>query len=360
MSSLTLQRFLLACITLLITPFTFIWSQGDYYQDFGFNAVTDGISYSLGDPITTSSVIVYLLVLFAFLSKRNKGLRSLLIVISFLVEVWMIQYFAYVLLIESKFTLSKTLTYVFIRTDELFPWQIMNSVALAMISTLFVQELTWVSMLTRNFLDKFRNISIGFKRVSDPTLGPERAALIATVILLVFDIMVIRSAFNDFGEGRKAFNSDFHAELVLAGLALIIGTLAILTILFVIGTYLIRTYDLWRAELTNLNRNLTDFRLSQYVTRSIAGYLYWLYSVIVVGSIALITPIQTIAIYEEAASSFDKGFHPELVAVIIGIPLAFIVLCYLIILLLRLVFEILIATIHIAQNTTPKTQLSKP
>lgn len=360
MNSITWQRFLLALVALLITPFTFIWSRGNYYQDFGFNAINDGISYTFEDPITTSSVIVYLLVIFAFLIKRNHGLRSLLIVISFLVEVWMIQYFAYVLVIESKYTLSKSLTFLFFRTDDLFPWQVLNSIALVMLSTLFVREFAWVSMLTKNFVDKIRNVSIGVRKVSDPTFASERAALIATVALVVLDVLVLRSVISDFGEGREAFNSDFHVELVFAGLALIIGALALISILFVLGAYLIRTYDLWRAELSNLNRNLTDFRLSQYITRSIAGYLYWLYSVIVVASIALISPIQTIAIYEEAATAFDKGFHPELMAVIIGIPLAFIVFCYLIILLLRLVFEILIATIHIAQNTTHKTQLSKP
>lgn len=354
------KRFFLAAIAVLIAPFTFIWSKGYYFEGFALSALSDGISYTFSDPITTASVSVYLLVIFAFLTKRNLGLRSTLIVSAFVSEAWALLYFARVLFVENKFSFGVVLKYLFVRTDGFFPWQIFNSVAVVMLVMLFIGERLWIKDQVSYVVQILKQTSISLKRFGDKAYSSTRFALINMVILIVLIFVLVNSGISDFREARESFNSDFHAELLFAGITIFLGIWISSFGFFIFISYAIRTYDSWRGELSDLNRNLTDFRLSKYVTRLIAGYLYWLYVILVVIAMSLAAPVQTIAFYEESALSYDSGFHPELALILILMPVAFIIVGYLIILLLRLVFEVLIATIHIAQNTTQKAQLNKP
>jgi Domain of unknown function (DUF4282) len=356
----TLQRTLLISIAILVAPFTFIWSKGRYSQDFGLDAVSDGISYSLDDPITTASAAVYLAVLFAFLVKRNLGLRSLLITLAFIFELWMIQSFALALLVINELSLGRVLSLVFYRTDKLFPWQVLNSIGIVFLTILVFGERSWIKYQTKYLFDKVKSSPLGIRRFSDKTYGSERASIPLMLIVVILIVARSADALSNFNEARKAFSAEFHLELVCIALAYVLGIFVPAMSAFLLSTYVIKTFDAWRNELSDLNRNLTDFRLSKYITRLIAGYLYWLYAVVVVAIFALVAPIQTIAIYEQNAPSFDSGFNLELLVLIIVVPLFVALIAFLVVLLLRLVFEVLIATIHIAQNTTSKTQLNKP
>ncbi|MFM2126913.1 MAG: hypothetical protein RL287_391, partial [Actinomycetota bacterium] len=114
----------------------------------------------------------------------------------------------------------------------------------------------------------------------------------------------------------------------------------------------------WAGEIKELNQTLRDFRLSHYVTRLISGYLYWIYFIVIVAILAIATPIQTFVAYESARLSADSGFQPQLLAILLVGPIIGVVIGYLVIVTLRLVFELLIALVHIAQNTRNRNQLT--
>ena len=80
----------------------------------------------------------------------------------------------------------------------------------------------------------------------------------------------------------------------------------------------------------------------------------------IVIALALVAPMQTVLIFNETRDNLGEGFHFELILILIVIPAICVVIGYLIVLLIRILFEVLIATIHIAQNTTSRTQLNKP
>ena len=97
----------------------------------------------------------------------------------------------------------------------------------------------------------------------------------------------------------------------------------------------------WQVDIRTILSHIRDFKLNEYLTRKVAGYLYTLYFVVIVGVLAVAVPIW---------STTDYGMNGQIIifpiALLVGVAVGFILLVT-----LRLIAEISVGVIHIAENT---------
>jgi hypothetical protein len=86
---------------------------------------------------------------------------------------------------------------------------------------------------------------------------------------------------------------------------------------------------------------MKDFKLTEYLTRKVASYLYTFYFVSIVGLAAIGIPIYASTTY---GVNQDYAAFPMVAA-------AGVIITFLLLLAIRLVFELAVAIIHIAENT---------
>ena len=120
-------------------------------------------------------------------------------------------------------------------------------------------------------------------------------------------------------------------------------------ILTVLAIFFFSTIKIWWRELEQLWASLKDFRINKYITRLITGYIYTYLFLFTVIALALATPIATFGAY---GATYGTEIHPISLAfipagAIIGVFVAMTVL-----LVIRLLVEVSVALIHIAQNTS--------
>jgi hypothetical protein len=97
----------------------------------------------------------------------------------------------------------------------------------------------------------------------------------------------------------------------------------------------------WKQDIKLVLGHLKDFKLSEYLTRKVASYLYTFYFVLIVGLVAVGTPIYAATTY---GINQDYSIFP--MAAVAGLLIGFLAL-----LALRLIFELAVAVVHIAENT---------
>jgi Domain of unknown function (DUF4282) len=98
---------------------------------------------------------------------------------------------------------------------------------------------------------------------------------------------------------------------------------------------------------TSFFKDLFDFKLRKYITRRVASAVYLGYLII----IPISTLILTYAAFDYARHLYlDRNFHWQLVAIwIVGPFIGLFVLIY-----TRILIELNIAVVNIAENTEPK------
>ena len=85
---------------------------------------------------------------------------------------------------------------------------------------------------------------------------------------------------------------------------------------------------------------MKDFKLSEYLTRKVGSYLYTLYFVFIVGLAAVGVPIYAATTY---------GINQDYTAFPM-VALAEVIVTFLVILAIRLVFELAVIVFHIAET----------
>ena len=95
-------------------------------------------------------------------------------------------------------------------------------------------------------------------------------------------------------------------------------------------------------------KDLVDFKLRKYITRRVASTVYLFYLII----IPIATLILTYMTYENVRMFFEvgSGLHWQLVAIWIAGP----IIGLLFLIYTRLIIELNIAVVNIAENTEPK------
>ena len=94
-------------------------------------------------------------------------------------------------------------------------------------------------------------------------------------------------------------------------------------------------------------KDLFDFKLRKYITRRVASVVYLFYLIF----IPIVTLILTYATYKYVAKFYEEGsFHWQLFAIWIAGP----ILGLLVLIYTRLIIELNIAVVNIAENTESK------
>jgi hypothetical protein len=115
-------------------------------------------------------------------------------------------------------------------------------------------------------------------------------------------------------------------KLLILGIALLAGLWAWIT---------------WKTDIKTVLGHMKDFKLSEYLTRKVASYLYTFYFISIIGLAAIGIPI-----YASTTYGINQDYAAFPMVTIAGILITFVV-----ILAIRLVFELAVAIVHIAENT---------
>ena len=321
-----LHRLYLVITLLLVIPDTFYWyTLNDYsnYQD-AFTAITSSTGL-------TWLIVSYLALFFAIFA-QNLEMRAFLTVAAFVTRIFFLVWLTDIWR-SNEVGFTQVLKNVFVKTGEAPYVETFATIALIpMVLALIVQKTQVANLLTGlvNFL----------KAPSNKTHQVVFYTASATIYLLVL-IGMVRSLFDNYDLAASDLPSGVSQSLIWL---VVLGVIQIALKLLILGLGLLASlwaWISWQADIMTVLGHMKDFKLSEYLTRKVASYLYTFYFVFVIGLAAVGIPIYASTTY---GINQDYAAFPMVV-------LAGVIVTFLVILAIRLVFELAVAVVHIAENT---------
>jgi len=327
-----LHRLYLVIALLLVIPDTFYWyTLNDYsnYQD-AFTAITSSTGL-------TWLIVSYLALFFAIFA-QNLEMRSFLTVAAFVTRIFFLVWLTDIWR-SNEVGFTQVIKNVFIKTGEAPYVEAFATIALIpMVLALIVQKTQVANLLTGlvNFL----------KAPSNKTHQVVFYTASATIYLLAL-IGMVRSLLDNYDLAASDLPSGVSQSLIWL---VVLGVIQIALKLLILGLGLLASlwaWISWQADIKTVLGHMKDFKLSEYLTRKVASYLYTFYFVFIIGLAAVGIPIYASTTY---GINQDYAAFPM-------VALAGVIVTFLVILAIRLVFELAVAVIHIAENT--KTALRR-
>jgi len=323
-----LHRIYLLAALILVIPDTFYWYTLSDYSSIStaFNAITSSTGL-------TWLLVSYLALFFAIFA-QNLEMRAFLTVtalvtrVFFLVwitDIWRTNEVAFVTLLKN----------VFVRTNSAPFIEAFATLALVpLVLSLIIQKTRVANLLTGlvNFLKAPTNQT---QRVVFYVIGAA-SYLSATYAMVISLLNNYDLASADSGGGFKVK----YIYLIALGVIQIALKLLILGIALLAGLW---AWITWKTDIKTVLGHMKDFKLSEYLTRKVASYLYNFYFVCIVGVAAVGIPI-----YATTTYGINQDYAAFPMVAIAGVIITFVVL-----LAIRLVFELAVAIVHIAENTKP-------
>jgi len=321
-----LHRLYLVIALLLVIPDTFYWyTLNDYsnYQD-AFTAITSSTGL-------TWLIVSYLALFFAIFA-QNLEMRAFLTVVAFVTRIFFLVWLTDIWR-SNEVGFTQVIKNVFIKTGEAPYVEAFATIALIpMVLALIVQKTRIANLLTGlvNFL----------KSPTNKTHQVVFYASSATIYLLAL-IAMVRSLLDNYDLAASDLPSGFSQSLIWL---VILGVIQIALKLLILGLGLLASlwaWISWQADIKTVLGHMKDFKLSEYLTRKVASYLYTFYFVFIIGLAAVGIPIYASTTY---GINQDYAAFPM-------VALAGVIVTFLVILAIRLVFELAVAVVHIAENT---------
>jgi len=321
-----LHRIYLIIALLLVIPDTFYWYTLNDYSNVqvAFTAITTSTGL-------TWLIVSYLALFFAIFA-RNLEMRAFLTLtalvtrIFFLVwitDIWRSNEVSFVTLLKNVFIKTNTAPYIeAFATIALIP----------LVLSLIIQKSRVANLLTAlvNFLKSPSNAT---HRVVFYTIGG--VSYLATLFLTG------RSLLDNYNLAQTGAGTSFKLTYLFL---IILGIIGIALKLLILGLALLAglwAWINWRADIYTVLGHMKDFKLTEYLTRKVASYLYTFYFVSIVGLAAIGIPIYASTTY---GVNQDYAAFPMVTA-------AGVIITFLVLLAIRLIFELAVAVIHIAENT---------
>jgi hypothetical protein len=327
-----LHRLYLVITLLLVIPDTFYWyTLNDYsnYQD-AFTAITSSTGL-------TWLIVSYLALFFAIFA-QNLEMRAFLTVAAFVTRIFFLVWLTDIWR-SNEVGFTQVIKNVFVKTGEAPYVEAFATVALIpMVLALIVQKTQVANLLTGlvNFL----------KAPANKTHQVVFYTASATIYLLAL-IGMVRSLLDNYDLAASDLPSGVSQSLIWL---FVLGVIQIALKLLILGLGLLAclwAWISWQADIKTVFGHMKDFKLSEYLTRKVASYLYTFYFVSIIGLAAVGIPIYASTTY---GINQDYAAFPM-------VALAGVIVTFLVILAIRLVFELAIAVVHIAENT--KTTLRR-
>jgi hypothetical protein len=321
-----LHRIYLVAALLLVIPDTFYWYTLSDYTDFttSFNAITasTGLTWLL---------VSYLALFFAIFA-QNLEMRAFLTVtalvtrVFFLVwitDIWRANEVSFVTLLKNVFVRTNTAPFI-----EAFA----TLALIPLVLSLIIQKTRVANLLTGlvNFLKA-------------PTNQTQRAVfyVIGAASYLGATYSMVISLLNNYDLVSADSSGGFEVAyiyLIALGVIQIALKLLILGIALLAGLW---AWITWKTDIKTVLGHMKDFKLSEYLTRKVASYLYTFYFISIIGLAAIGIPI-----YASTTYGINQDYSAFPMVTIVGVVITFVV-----ILAIRLVFELAVAIVHIAENT---------
>jgi hypothetical protein len=321
-----LHRLYLVIVLLLVIPDTFYWyTLNDYsnYQD-AFTAITSSTGL-------TWLIVSYLALFFAIFA-QNLEMRAFLTVVAFVTRIFFLVWLTDIWR-SNEVGFIQVIRNVFIKTGEAPYVEAFATVALIpMVLALIVQKTRIANLLTGlvNFL----------KAPANKTHQVVFYASSVAFYLLAL-IAMVRSLLDDYDLAASDLPSGISQSLIWL---VVLGAIQIALKLLILGLGLLASlwaWISWQADIKTVLGHMKDFKLSEYLTRKVASYLYTFYFVFIIGLAAVGIPIYASTTY---GINQDYAAFPM-------VALAGVIVTFLVILAIRLVFELAVAVVHIAENT---------
>jgi hypothetical protein len=327
-----LHRLYLVVTLLLVIPDTFYWyTLNDYsnYQD-AFTAITSSTGL-------TWLIVSYLALFFAIFA-QNLEMRAFLTVAAFVTRIFFLVWLTDIWR-SNEVGFTQVIKNVFVKTGEAPYVEAFASVALIpMVLALIVQKTQVANLLTGlvNFL----------KAPANKTHQVVFYTASVTIYLFAL-ITMVRSLLDNYDLAASDLPSGVSQSLIWL---VVLGVIQIALKLLILGLGLLAclwAWISWQADIKTVLGHMKDFKLSEYLTRKVASYLYTFYFIFIIGLAAIGIPIYASTIY---GINQDYAAFPM-------VALAGVIVTFLVILAIRLVFELAVAVVHIAENT--KTTLRR-
>ena len=331
MKLMSIQRnrtFLFLALVLTI-PGTFFWYSLDDYSNpvnaFNLISSSTGLSWL---------IISYLALFFACFA-RNLELRSFLSVLSLISHMYFLVW----------------ITDIW-RANEVSFVSLLKNVFIKSNSTPFVELLGLVSIIVLGFsiylqksrIANFLTALMNYLKSDQNKISQIIYSVFASITLLITTWVLVSDLINTLNAAKVESGTGLKWSLIWL---LVLGVFSIalrLLIAVLVLIALLWAWISWQEDIRTILSHVRDFKLNEYLTRKVAGYLYTLYFVIIVGVLAIAVPIW---------SATDYGMNGQIIifpiAILVGCALGFILL-----ITLRLIAEISVAVIHIAENTRSK------
>ena len=321
-----LHRIYLFITLLLIVPDTFYWYTLNDYTNLpiAFNAITSSTGL-------TWLLVSYLALFFAIFA-QNLEMRAFLTVVALVSRIFFLVWITDIWR-TNEVSLSTLLKNVFVKTGEAPYIEAFATVALIpLVLSLVIQKTRVTNLLTGlvNFL----------KAPANKTHQIVFYAIFAASFIGATIAMII-SLLDNYDLARSDLPSGFAATLVWL---FILGVIQIALKLLILGLALIAAlwaWITWKNDIKTVLGHMKDFKLSEYLTRKVASYLYTFYFVGIIGLAAIGIPVYASSTY---GINQDYAAFPM-------VAFGGVVITFLAILAIRLVFELAVAIIQIAENT---------
>jgi len=321
-----LHRIYLVVALLLVIPDTFYWyTLSDYtnYQNT-FTAITSSTGL-------TWLIVSYLALFFAIFA-QNLEMRAFLTVVAFVTRIFFLVWLTDIWRVN-EVAIATLLKNVFVKTGEAPYVEALATVALIpLVLAIIVQKTRIANLLTGllNFLKAPANKihQVVFYSIS-------AAAYLLSLIVMA------RSLLDNYDLASAELPGGFQQSLIWL---ILLGVIQIALKLLILGLGLLASlwaWITWRGDIQAVLGHMKDFRLSEYLTRKVASYLYTFYFIFIIGLAAVGIPIYASTTY---GINQDYAAFPM-------VALAGVIITFLVLLAIRLVFELAVAVIHIAENT---------
>jgi hypothetical protein len=321
-----LHRIYLVVALLLVIPDTFYWYTLNDYSNIqiAFTAITTSTGL-------TWLIVSYLAIFFAIFA-RNHEMRAFLTLTALVTRIFFLVWITDIWR-SNEVTFLTLLKNVFIKTNTAPYIEAFATIALIpLVLSLIIQKSRVANLLTAlvNFLKSPSNST---HRVVFYTIGG--VSYLATLFLAG------RSLLDNYDLAQTGAGTSFKLTYLFL---IILGIIGIALKLLILGLALLAglwAWINWRADIYTVLGHMKDFKLTEYLTRKVASYLYTFYFVFIIGLAAIGIPIYASTTY---GVNQDYAAFPMVTA-------AGVIITFLVLLAIRLVFELAVAIIHIAENT---------
>jgi len=321
-----LHRLYLVIALLLVIPDTFYWYTLNDYTNYqtAFTAIT-------GSTGLTWLLVSYLALFFAIFA-QNLEMRAFLTVVAFVTRIFFLVWLTDIWR-ANEVSFTQLLQNVFVKTGEAPYVEAFATIALAPLVLAIVVQKTRIANLLTGL--------VNFLKAPVNKINKIVFYSISAVVYLISQILMTLTLIENYELASADLPGGFQQSLIWL-IVLGVFQIALKLLILVLGLLAsLWAWISWQSDIKKVLGHMKDFKLSEYLTRKVASYLYTFYFVFIIGLAAVGIPI---------FASTTYGINQDYAAFPM-VALAGVIVTFLVILAIRLVFELAVAIIHIAENT---------